>query len=193
MTAETKFSSRDDAADFFLSVPVEYDPESGLFRWTHSAPGRKAFSRAGFRSNRHLSIVFAGHSIKAHRLAWLKFWGNLPTAEIDHINGDGFDNRIANLRECTRSQNCINQKLARDSTTGFKGVHFNQRKQKFEAYIRAGQKRTWLGYFPTAEYASEAYEAAALISFGEFACAGEAAIKRAHREDIRPVDGGAAR
>ena len=86
---------------------------------------------------------------------------------IDHHNGDSLDNRKENLRPCSPKQNSQNQKLRKDSTTGYKGVtkHYN----KFRAQIFVEGKKKYLGLFATAELAAHAYNAAAREYFGDFA------------------------
>lgn len=86
---------------------------------------------------------------------------------IDHANGDSTDNRVANLREATPSQNCMNTIPARTISTGAKkGVrHVNG---KWRARIQAGRKRYDLGRFETEAEASAAYVAAAKELHREF-------------------------
>jgi len=86
---------------------------------------------------------------------------------VDHINGDPLDNRRANLRFCSLSQNQHNQRLKRDNTSGFKGVRRD--KKRWMARIQLGPERRYLGSFGSAESAARAYDAAALHHFGEFA------------------------
>lgn len=80
----------------------------------------------------------------------------------DHINGDGLDNRRANLRVATPAQNAWNMRAAR-SRSGFKGVHFRRGK-----YIAICNKDR-VGIFSTAEEAARAYDLAAVAKWGEFA------------------------
>lgn len=83
---------------------------------------------------------------------------------VDHRNGDGLDNRRANLRPATAAQNAANQQLSIANTTGYKGVSL-YRNGRFRASIQ----RRHLGYFDTAADAARAYDAAALDLFGDFA------------------------
>jgi len=71
----------------------------------------------------------------AHRLAWLYTYGSFPNGDIDHINGNGLDNRIANLRDVTRSVNLSNAKKRVDNTTGITGVVKAHTKGKWQAQI----------------------------------------------------------
>lgn len=72
---------------------------------------------------------------------------------VDHINGDGLDNRKTNLRVGTQSQNCVNRK----NTPGkfLRGVRL--KKSKWQAYIKYRGKQRSLGYFDTEIGAHEAY------------------------------------
>ncbi len=89
---------------------------------------------------------------------------------VDHINGDGLDNRRSNLRQATHSQNMANKRLYRNNTSGFKGVSRNRGKGRpWRASIRANNVRYRLGNHDTPEAAARAYDAAALKRFGEFA------------------------
>jgi hypothetical protein len=88
-------------------------------------------------------------------------------AFIDHINGNGLDNRRENLRPCTAAQNAANRALRRDARTGFKGVR--AKGGKWLARIQASGVRRHLGSFETPEDAAKAYDAAAIESFGQFA------------------------
>jgi hypothetical protein len=96
--------------------------------------------------------------------------GRWPYGELDHINGEKADNRFANLREATHSQNCHNiRRRPKTNTTGFKGVTYFARCRTFRAKIHVDGRYLSLGYFATAEEAHAAYCAAATEHFGEFA------------------------
>ncbi len=89
--------------------------------------------------------------------------------ETDHINHNGIDNRRQNIRECNSSQNQHNAKLRTDNTSGYKGVSRVSASKTWQARIRHMGKSIYLGAFPTAIKAAEAYDEAALKYFGEFA------------------------
>lgn len=86
---------------------------------------------------------------------------------VDHINGNGLDNRRDNLRLATKGQNNYNTRLRRDNATGYKGVKRNC--LRWVARIRIDRRLIHLGSFSTKEDAARAYDSAARRHFGEFA------------------------
>jgi len=89
--------------------------------------------------------------------------------EVDHINKDTLDNQKANLRLASRSQNARNRSMFSNNKSGFKGVYFCKRIQRFIAQIICNKKRYKLGHFHTAIDAAKAYNDAAIKFHGEFA------------------------
>jgi hypothetical protein len=92
-----------------------------------------------------------------------------PGLWVDHINGDGLDNRRANLRAVTRGQNAINRRTGTNNTSGFKGVSWHPEMKRWRADISVGGKRRHLGTFARPEEAAAAYNAAALTAWGPLA------------------------
>lgn len=87
---------------------------------------------------------------------------------VDHVNGDGLDNRRSNLRQATPAQNACNRGLSSNNTSGFKGV-YRSRGGRWLAQIQFKKKLTFLGSHETREEAARAYDAAARELHGEFA------------------------
>jgi hypothetical protein len=112
-------------------------------------------------------VLVAGKSttIKMHREILLA----PTTAQIDHQNGNGLDNRRENLRIATNAQNLFNRGPQRNNSSGFKGVCFHKQAQKWKAEIAFRGQRKHLGLFTTPEDAHAAYIAAATQLHGEFA------------------------
>lgn len=90
-------------------------------------------------------------------------------AYVDHRNGDGLDNRRANLREATHAQNMGNKRLYRTNTSGFKGVTYERRGGRWVASIQVNGRKRYLGTFASPQEAAHIYDTAALSAWGEFA------------------------
>lgn len=88
---------------------------------------------------------------------------------VDHVDGDGLNNRRSNLRAASRSQNAMNSGAHRDNASGYKGVSWLSHRQKWTAWICADGQRNYLGVFDTPEAAHAAYAAAAQKLHGSFA------------------------
>lgn len=88
---------------------------------------------------------------------------------VDHINGNGLDNRRENLRAATRSENQWNRTAMKRNTSGFKGVHWNKGRGLWQAVISKHYKKYHLGYFACPERAHLAYCSAAEDLHGRFA------------------------
>ena len=91
-----------------------------------------------------------------------------PELDVDHINGSKLDNRRANLRVCTRSQNLMNKGRRRDSTSPYKGVTLMP-SGRWRAVVGCDGFRHHIGTFDTPEEAARAYDLKAGEVFGEFA------------------------
>ena len=154
-----------------LENHAKYDPSSGRIIWTKPLSNRvKSGDEAGKKNARGYKVFgFDGKTLYCHRAAWYLIYGYWPENDIDHINRDKSDNRIENLREATRTQNNGNVELLNSNSSGFRGVSFEKRREKYAAYIWIENKKKHLGYFWNAELAANAYNEAAKMHFGEFA------------------------
>jgi hypothetical protein len=137
---------------------LAYDPLTGVFTWrVRPALNMRAGDAAGGPLGDYWAIRIDGRKYLAHRLAWLYVRGEWPTAQIDHRNGDGRDNRLANLREATQAQNNQNVRARRDNVSRLVGVGFRKDSGKWQARITVQRTRHVLGVFNTPEEAAAAY------------------------------------
>ena len=137
----------------------DYNPETGVI--THKRLGRITFKSISGRG--YCTGNAFGTSKYAHRVAWLLATGSWPEDDIDHINGDITDNRLANLRVVTHAENMKNQKLFSNNMSGVSGVYWNNQMKKWHARIGAGTRtktRIHLGHFDNLEAALAARQSA---------------------------------
>ena len=141
---------------------LHYSPETGIFtRKVSTSNSVKVGDVAGsLDGDGYLQIKVCSRKYRAHRLAWLHVYGEWPTDQIDHINRNRSDNRIANLREVTNKQNLQNTGKRSNNTSGHPGVRWHKRASKWRACIKHDYKHIHLGYFSILEEAISARKAA---------------------------------
>lgn len=88
---------------------------------------------------------------------------------VDHVNGNGLDNRRANLRQANPQGNQRNRRKLAPTTSRFKGVHWSTHRNVWVAQIKVDRRGRHLGQFADEIAAARAYDAAALEHFGPFA------------------------
>lgn len=153
---------------------LDYDPNTGVLVWKYR-------SREWFKSDRSHSVWnrrFAGkqaftakdaygyhigsvdsYATKAHRVAWALHTGEWPAGDLDHIDHDKANNRIANLREAGPPLNNKNRPLQRNNTSGVNGVRWHKLTSKWVATIRVGGADKHLGLFNSKDEAIKARQA----------------------------------
>ena len=174
-------------AEFFREA-IDYNPETGTMVWKarpihhfRTAGSCAVFNRKRVGTKvgnvflRHaystpgIRITMSGRGMfSAHRVAYAIYHGSIPQdMDVDHINGNGLDNRISNLRLVTIPQNMANRGDNRNNTSGVKGVVL--RRGHFIARIGVGGKLINLGEYRTMQEAIDARRAGEAAHFGQYA------------------------
>ena len=128
-------------------------------RWHCNLMNGKYYSRSYQLINDRYSII------SMHRFIMKPAKGVF----VDHINGDGLDNRKCNLRLCSIAENNCNRLKNKNNTSGYKGVIWHKMANKWQAYIKYQNKKIYIGLFYNIEDAAIAYNRAALKYHGNFA------------------------
>src|SRR5215469_11182218 len=150
-------------ADFVRSV-FDYSPKTGRLAWKIKFSRKVRIGDEAGRPDdqRRVKVGIQRREYLAHRVIWLWMTGAWPTKEIDHINENPLDNRWANLREATPSENHRNRGKQRNNTTGYKGVTFDKRRGVYIAGVKLNGRRHSAGCcFKTAK---EAYRAVCALA-----------------------------
>lgn len=155
----------------YLRKILRYEPETGKLFWRKRTPDMFSHGNKGAESHckswnaRFANKEALSHKNQrgylsgridyklffAHRIAWTIFYGKPPKYNIDHINGDPSDNRIANMRDVTQQENCKNVALQKTNNLGVAGVYWVEQKSKWHVRIKVGEKFTSVGYFNSFE------------------------------------------
>lgn len=139
----------------YIKSILNYNKETGCFTWNESLGKRiHAGEKAGYlNSNGYWRITIKKNVYPAHRIAWMYIYGSWPKHDIDHINRDRSDNRISNLREANRAENCQNKSIACNNTSGHQGIVWHKAKMRWQAQITINGKQIYLGRFKTIDEA----------------------------------------
>lgn len=157
----------------YLKSNLRYDPDTGKFWWLRRVRANVKLDKpAGCYQEGYgcrYVVIRANHKVyRAHKLAFFFMNEDIPF-RVDHINGDGHDNRWCNLRPATLSQNMHNMRKNSNNKSGYKGVSWHKASRKWVAQIGLNGKRLYLGGYDTPELAYEAFCEAADKYHGEFA------------------------
>lgn len=154
-----------------LNRLLHYEPSTGVLTWKVSRGGMPAGSVAGNKNNNgYLKISVQNRPLLGHRVAWALHYGEWPGKLIDHINRQTLDNRITNLRLADVAENNINRGKLENTTSKYLGVCWSKDKRKWLASITSNGRWIYLGKFAKEADAAKAFNEAARIHHGEFAC-----------------------
>ena len=149
---------------------LDYDPETGVFRWRVRRGSAHTGRRAGTPGPKGSLVIRVDRILHlAHRLAWLWMTGEWPAAMIDHVDLKPANNKWSNLRSASSAQNNWNTGARRHNSIGAKEVHFDKARGKYRAQIQANKYPRHLGYFGNLEDAAAAYISASRSLHGAFA------------------------
>src|SRR5690242_9417485 len=136
-----------------LKELLHYDPETGvmtrLVATTNAVKVGDVIKGKSVRGYRRAMID--GVRYKAHDLAWLYMTGRFPEHIVDHIDCNTDNLRWSNLRAATQQENCFNRSVARNNTSGFKGVKWHKGAHRWEGYVGFHNKRVFAGGFDSKE------------------------------------------
>jgi hypothetical protein len=143
----------------YLRSRFEYDPESGGLSWKNAKKRWKqkpaGSVHKGNAGKIHLRVTLDKLGVYAHRIIWVLMTGEQPET-IDHIDGNGLNNKWSNLRSVKFSDNAKNQKKHVTNTSGYAGVSYRKDSGKWRARLMVDGKSISFGAFPTPEAAHNA-------------------------------------
>jgi hypothetical protein len=148
---------------------INYDSKTGVFTWDKNSKRTTAGKECGcIDKDGYIIIKFENKSYRSARLAWFIHYGYWPKDQIDHKNRNKKDNRICNLRECTRSQNSANIKNSKKISKTKRGVFYCNRDKMFIVNITKEGKKEYSEYFKTEQEARDAYKRKHVELHGKF-------------------------
>lgn len=131
-----------------LKQHLTYDSSTGKFYYVKTKSGISDLTKeAGTIDNGYIRITINRKTYRAHHLAWLYVYGELPVGIMDHINHNRSDNRIENLRLTDHVGNSRNFSKMSTNKSGVTGVHWDKRRNKWEAQISINSTNKMLGRF----------------------------------------------
>lgn len=144
--------NREDLTQDILESVLSYNKDSGDFVWKKSVSqscrkGSKAGTVSDGKGTNYITISISRNFFYAHRLAWLYVTGEWPENQIDHINGNGMDNRWVNLRLANFTENACNVGLRKNNTSGYKNVTWDKTCNKWLVQIQKDYVVRYAGWF----------------------------------------------
>lgn len=152
MSGETvKVKFRNDLDYDTVRALFDYDPINGGLIWRKDGKVAGSIEHHGY-----IRIGVKNKTYRAHHLVWLWHHGVFPDTIVDHINQVKNDNRIENLRLSDPTLNNLNRSTGSNNTSGYKGVSYVKRINKYQVTITVKGKLYRLGQYKTFEEAKYA-------------------------------------
>lgn len=151
---------------------IHYDETSPTFlRWGDSASPKVRGKPAGtLRPDGYYSTLIKGKQFRNHRVIWELHNGDVPAGmKIDHVDRNTHNNSISNLRLATSSENMFNRGATRRSRSGYKGVLWDGRRNRWYVQVVVEGVKHWGGAFDCVHKAGEASKGLRDRLHGEFA------------------------
>ena len=160
----------DDAGDLVWRTRPRshFATQRAFSTWNSKHAGKKAGSISlnpkSVTSYRVLVMNIAGKQVHlyGHRVAWAIHYGEWPAGYLDHIDGNGLNNTISNLRIVDMAESGTNKPAQRNNKTGVPGVSIDRR-GRYRVYGCLAGESMHLGYYTDffeAACAKKSFEAA---------------------------------
>jgi len=137
-------------------IPIDVDRCNELFEYRDGQLIRKVATRAFVKigvcagtvgAGGYLQTRVDGKNFKVARIIYAMHYGDPEGMQVDHINHDRLDNRIENLRLVTQQENQHNQSKLKTNKSGFTGVVWNKKSERWIVHISVNKKQAYLGSF----------------------------------------------
>lgn len=156
-----------------LKAWFSYDEITGKLLWKQ-VPANNLYKVGGevgslTSCKKYLRLGFRGKQLLLHRVVWAIKTGSWPTNQVDHRDGNPFNNCFSNLREATSQENNRNKKSTKSSVSPYKGVYWHKFGKTWAATAKLNGKQKHLGSFASETEAAKAYDTFAKEHYGEFA------------------------
>jgi hypothetical protein len=145
-----------------------FEYKDGELYWKKDKNGSRVGKIAGSKTFRYRTIKFNGKNYLLSRIVFFMFNGYYPK-NVDHIDGDTWNNKIENLRPASPAENNRNRKIATNNKTGVKGLSFCNQLKRYKAQITKNYKQIHLGYYNDIELAELVIDMAREKYHGSFA------------------------
>lgn len=172
----------------YLNECFDYNPDTGVLTWKRR--NRDAFvSQRGYMSwnaryagkpagrlglnpdggQKCIDVCINSVFYKAHRIVWVMSYGHIDDSiQVDHIDGNPWNNKLSNLRLATNTQNQWNKGTYSHNTSGHPGVSYDQSRNKYMSYLEHNGRRIHTARWDTKPEAIVARAIAEVIHLGEF-------------------------